>query len=60
VKAKVSKKFKRKGVYYFKNSWGASTWGKEFEIDGKNYPGYGMILQVHAHSHGQFYRLSLQ
>jgi hypothetical protein len=53
------KKFKRKGVYYFKNSWGASTWGKNFEIDGKPYPGYGMILQVEAHSHGQFYHLNL-
>lgn len=53
------KKFKRKGVYYFKNSWGASNWGKEFTIDGHAYPGYGMILQVHAHSHGQFYHLNL-
>lgn len=53
------KKFKRKGVYYFKNSWGASTWGKDFELDGVKYPGYGMILQVNAHSHGQFYRLKI-
>lgn len=52
-------KFKRKGVYYIKNSWGASTWGKEFQIDGVPYPGYGMILQVHAHAHGQFYKLDL-
>ncbi len=54
------KKFKRKGVYYFKNSWGSSTWGKDFTIDGRPYPGYGMILQVHAHAHGQFYRLKLK
>lgn len=51
------KRFKRKGVYYFKNSWGSSTWGHDFKIDGVPYPGYGMILQVHAHTHGQFYRL---
>jgi len=52
------KKFKRKGVYYFKNSWG-ERWGRDFAIDGARYPGYGMILQVHAHSHGQFYRLKI-
>jgi hypothetical protein len=53
------KKFKRKGVYYFKNSWGSDTWSKDFSIDGTPYPGYGMILQVNAHKHGQFYRLKL-
>jgi hypothetical protein len=53
-------KFKRRGVYYFKNSWGTTdTMGVDFAIDGRPYPGYGMILQDHAHDFGQFFRLKL-
>ncbi len=55
-------KITRRGVYYFKNSWGIAKkgdWGSEFEIEGVRYPGYGMILQDHAHDHGQFFRLDL-
>ncbi len=57
------KKVTRRGVYYFKNSWGISTeggWGSEFEIDGIRYPGYGMILQDHVHDYGQFFKLVLK
>ncbi|PIP96691.1 MAG: hypothetical protein COW00_15100 [Bdellovibrio sp. CG12_big_fil_rev_8_21_14_0_65_39_13] len=54
------KTFSYKGVYYFKNSWGSDSFGRDFEIDGVNYPGYGMIVQKHAHSDGAFYFLPLQ
>lgn len=57
------RKVSRKGVYYFKNSWGkpkdSSDWGWDFTIEGRRYPGYGMILQDHAHDHGQFFRLNM-
>ena len=29
------KKFTYKGVYYFKNSWGTSSFGRDFEIASK-------------------------
>jgi hypothetical protein len=45
-----------KGVYYFKNSWGQTGFGKDFELDGKNYPGYGLITQDYANSpYGSFH-----
>jgi hypothetical protein len=53
------KKFTRRGVYYFKNSWGPTDWGRDFEIDGVKMPGYGMILMDNAHEFGQFFRLAL-
>jgi hypothetical protein len=53
------KKFKRKGVYYFKNSWGNTGFGLSNEIEGKNFPGYGMITQDYAEEYGQFFRLAL-
>lgn len=53
------KTFTYKGVYYFKNSWGTSSFGKDFEIDGVKYPGYGMVTQKYAHEHGTFYHLPL-
>jgi len=53
------KKFKRKGVYYFKNSWGSGSFGTETEIEGKVFPGYGMISQDYANEYGQFFRLAL-
>lgn len=43
------------GVYYFKNSWGTSGFGKDFEFNGKALPGYGMIVQEYAHKMGTFY-----
>jgi hypothetical protein len=54
------KTFKRKGVYYFKNSWGTDKFGAEFALAGKKYPGYGMITQDYAHEFGQFFQLKLK
>lgn len=53
----TSKTFSHKGVYYFKNSWGTDGFGKDFEIDGVNYPGYGMIVQKYANEQGAFFSL---
>lgn len=54
-----SKTFTYKGVYYFKNSWGTSSFGHDFEIDGVNYPGYGMIVAKYAEDMGQFFQMPL-
>jgi C1A family cysteine protease len=51
-----TKTFTRKGVYYFKNSWGTEKFGVKFSVEGKNFPGYGMITQDYAHDYGQFYK----
>lgn len=53
------KNFTYKGVYYFKNSWGTSSFGSDFEINGDPFPGYGMIVQKHAEEQGQFFLLPL-
>ena len=53
------KTFSYKGVYYFKNSWGQNGFGRDFKINGRSYPGYGMITQKYAHQYGTFYRLPL-
>lgn len=55
----TKKSFTYKGVYYFKNSWGTTSFGKDFEINGVNYPGYGMITQKYANKFGSFYHLPL-
>ncbi|MGZ3787769.1 MAG: C1 family peptidase [Bacteriovorax sp.] len=55
-----TKKFTYKGVYYFKNSWGVSNFGRDFEIDGEKYPGYGMMVQKYAEELGQFFQMPLQ
>lgn len=49
-------KFTYKGVYYFKNSWGQGSFGRNTVIDGKPAPGYGMITQTYAENRGSFYR----
>lgn len=54
------KKFTYKGVYYFKNSWGTSSFGANFTIDGDNFPGYGMMVAKYAEEQGQFFKLPLQ
>lgn len=55
----TTKTFTYKGVYYFKNSWGTAGFGSQFTLDGKAYPGYGMITYKYAHEQGAFYRLPL-
>jgi hypothetical protein len=54
------KTFTYRGVYYFKNSWGTSSFGVTTEIKGETLPGYGMIVQKHAHKHGSFYYMPLR
>ena len=49
--------FVQKGVYYFKNSWGTTSFGSTATIDGVAAPGYGAIVQKHAHQDGQFFRV---
>ena len=55
----TTKKFTYKGVYYFKNSWGTSSFGRDFDIDGVNFPGYGMMVQKYAEEQGQFFQMPL-
>ena len=55
----TTKKFTYKGVYYFKNSWGTSSFGRNFTIDGVNYPGYGMMVAKYAEELGQFFQMPL-
>lgn len=49
------KTFTYKGVYFFKNSWGADHWGSQSVIQGYKVPGYGAITQAYAHQYGQFF-----
>jgi hypothetical protein len=49
------KTFTRKGVYYFKNSWGKDSFGRSMVINGQAAPGYGMVTQDYAHEAGSFY-----
>ena len=30
-----------------------------FEVDGKKFPGYGMMVQDYAHGYGSFYKLEI-
>jgi hypothetical protein len=55
----TEKEFSYTGVYYFKNSWGTTSFGRDFELDGQSLPGYGMISQKYAHQYGSFYQLPL-
>ena len=48
---------KTQGVYYFKNSWGQDSFGKDFKLQGQNLPGFGMISMDYAHRDGRFYRM---
>ena len=54
------KTFTYKGVYYFKNSWGTTGFGKDFVFADKQFSGYGMVTQKHAHEHGGFYHLPIK
>lgn len=49
-----------KGVYYFKNSWGVRGFGRDFELNGRKLPGYGMITQKYIHELGTFHHLPLR
>lgn len=51
------KKFTYKGVYYFKNSWGTDSFGSNFNVDGQNFPGYGMMVYKYAEEQGSFFKL---
>lgn len=55
----TTKTFTRKGVYYFKNSWGTHKFGSQFKAEGKKIPGFGMITQDYAHHYGQFFAIDL-
>lgn len=52
--------FRYQGVYYFKNSWGTSGFGNQFELQGQRFPGYGMITQKYMDEYGAFFVLPLQ
>jgi hypothetical protein len=47
------------GVYYFKNSWGTDSFGRNFSIGDRRYPGYGMISMDYAHEYGTFTGMTL-
>lgn len=51
--------FKHKGIYYFKNSWGTESFGKDFLLDHVRFPGYGMITQDYAEDFGSFFKIEL-
>lgn len=53
-------KVRTRGVYYFKNSWGQEGFGRNFKIDGKSFPGYGMISMEYAHEYGNFARMVVE
>ncbi len=55
-----TKEFTYKGVLYFKNSWGASSFGVNFKLNGHPYPGYGAITQKYAEEFGTFFQLPLK
>ncbi len=54
------KRFTHTGVYYFKNSWGTSSFGIDFTLEGQNFPGYGMITQDYANEYGSFNQLPIK
>lgn len=56
----TTKRFTYKGVYYFKNSWGKSSFGAIFEINGEQFPGYGMVVQKYANEFGAFFKMPLK
>lgn len=54
------KKFTYQGVYYFKNSWGTDSFGRNQSIEDESFPGYGQITQAYANEYGSFYRFPLK
>jgi hypothetical protein len=51
----TTRSFRYRGVYYFKNSWGTSSFGSQFQIQGLQSPGYGVITQRYAREEGGFF-----
>ncbi|MCC7441585.1 MAG: hypothetical protein IT285_08130 [Bdellovibrionales bacterium] len=49
--------FRYRGAYVIKNSWGTSGFGKDFQAEGRTFPGYGVLTYRYAHQFGSFYRL---
>jgi hypothetical protein len=49
----------RRGVYYFKNSWGRNKFGKDFRLNNSRVRGFGVMLQDYANEFGQFFAVSL-
>lgn len=54
-----TKTFTRKGVYYFKNSWGTAKFGSSFKLGNNRIRGFGMILQDYAHM-GEFLAIDVR
>ena len=49
----------RRRVYYFKNSWGSSSFGVRSDLTGPGTtPGYGSISYDYAHKFGTFYEVT--
>jgi hypothetical protein len=55
----TTKEFSYSGVFIFKNSWGTTSFGNEFDYGGSYYPGYGMITMKYANEFGQYFRMDL-
>jgi C1A family cysteine protease len=53
-------KVRSRGVYYFKNSWGKEGFGRNFKVNGKSFPGFGMISMEYAHEYGNFARMVVE
>jgi hypothetical protein len=47
------------GAFIFRNSLGTNRFGSHFEIDGKKYPGYGLITQEYVREYGSFVQFKL-
>jgi len=55
----TTKEFTYTGIFFFKNSWGTTSFGNTFSFDGKKYPGYGIITQKYALEKGQFFKMDI-
>jgi hypothetical protein len=53
------KEFTYKGVYFIKNSWGTTSYGKNFMYENLSLPGYGIMTQKYAHEFGAFYQMPI-
>jgi len=47
------------GVYYFKNSWGTTSFGVKNTLNGQLIPGYGVMVQDYAQDFGEFFAMPL-